>query len=513
MKQPALPKTAIVIGAGIGGLAIANLLAKRGVAVNVYEKNDQPGGRAGRLDVDGFRFDTGPSWYLMPEVFEHYFELLDEDINKYLELIRLDPGYKVTYSNSQSINIHGDETKDAASFESIEPGSASRLASYLNQAQRTYELATKYFLYNNFDAWSGILKREVAAAGPAMATTARKTIDQNVRSYVHDPRLQKVLEYPSVFLGASPFTAPAIYSLMSHMDFKQGVFYPQGGMYEIIEALLTIGKKLGVRYEFGTPVAAITTATQTVTGIRLESGEEQLADIVISNADLHHTETSLLPADLQTYPVSYWAKKQVGPSALLLYLGVKGSLPDFEHHNLLFADVWQSSFTDIFTNKLWPQPASIYVCVPSKTDPSVAPKGYENVFVLVPGPADETITDKQLQKLADGYIDQIAKTCKVPDLKQRIVVQRLFGPKDFATQFNSWQGTALGLSHTLRQSAMFRPKNVSRKVSGLYYVGANTVPGIGLPMCLIGAELVLKRIIGDKTSGPLPVVKRKTGKG
>jgi len=500
-----VPRTAIIIGAGIGGLATANLLAKAGVAVTIYEQNEQAGGRTGLLELDGFRFDTGPSWYLMPEIFEHYFELLGEKVKDHLDLVRLDPGYKVTFADASSIKIHGKESQDRKTFEALQSGGAKALDTYVEQAGYIYDLATKHFLYNNFNKPSKLLHKDILKAGPRMAAVAGKTIDDNIKKYFDNQKLQQVLEYPAVFLGTSPFKAPAIYSLMSYLDFKQGVFYPQGGMYTIIEALVSIGKKLGVTYEFGSGVDQIITKNSKAIGVRKQDGTKAYADIVISNADLHFTETKLLPQHLQTYPEKYWQKKVAGPSAILMYLGIKGSLPNFEHHNLFFADDWRGNFEAIFDTKEWAKTASLYVCKPSQTDPTVAPKGMENVFVLVPGPAGELSQDR-LETLADGYIKHLAKISGVPDLAERIVVKRLFGPNDFTNQFNAWQGTALGMSHTLRQSAMFRPKNVSKKVKNLYYVGGNTVPGIGLPMCLIGAELVYKRLCGDKTSGPLPVL-------
>lgn len=495
-------KKVMIIGAGVGGLALANLLAKAGFAVTVYEQKSQPGGRAGQRKIKGFTFDTGPSWYLMPEVFEHYYQLLGEEVRQQFDLSRLDPGYAVTFEDGQRLTIHGDKKRDYKTFETIAPGSSHQLDDYLEQAQRTYAIATKYFLYNNFNSYRNIISKEVLAAGPTMLTVARRSIHDNVQHYFDNQKLQQILEYPSVFLGTSPFKAPAIYSLMSHLDFKQGVFYPQGGLYEIINSLVAIGRRLGVTYCYDSPVSRIVTKNAIAGGIVVK-GKTIPADIVVSNVDLHFSETKLLPPHLQTYPSSYWQKKSAGPSAILLYLGVKGELPHFEHHNLFFTKNWQASFEQIFNDKTWPTPASMYVCVPSKTDSTVAPKGHQNMFVLIPGPAVDKLPKNQLNKLVDRYLNQLATISNTPDLPQRLVVKEVFGPADFSQQFNAWQGTALGLAHDLWQSAMFRPQNKSKKVTNLYYVGASTVPGIGIPMCLIGAELVYKRLVGDKTSGPL----------
>jgi phytoene desaturase len=496
-----------IIGAGIGGLASALILAKAGYSVSVYEKGPCAGGRMNVLAVDGFRFDTGPSWYLMPEIFEHFFELIGENITDHVQLRRLDPGYQVLFEHQPAIRIHGNRALDAATFEEREPGSADRLRAYLQTAGRSYELAKKYFLYNNFTAPWNMLHADVLAALPRLVGSLARSIDQNAAHYITDPSLRHILEYPSVFLGSSPYAAPALYSLMSHLDFEQGVYYPMGGMYTIIEALVHIGQKFGVEYVYNACVERIIVDGGRASGLEFKHSKSVSADIVISNADLHFTETSLLPEELQSYPERYWDAATAGPSALLLYLGVRGTLPMLEHHNLFFTDDWEGGFSAIFDHKTWPNPASLYVCVSSRTDPSVAPKGCENVFVLIPGPASTNDASAQ-QALMDRYIDQIALMAHVPDLKERIISKHVFGPQDFKDQFNAWQATALGMSHTLKQSALFRPKNKSRKVSNLYYVGAGTVPGIGLPMCLISAETLYKRLIHDASSGPLKHIKK-----
>ena len=239
------------------------------------------------------------------------------------------------------------------------------------------------------------------------------------------------------------------------------------------------------------------------------------ADVVVATADLHHVETKLLEPKEQTLPEKWWANKVPGPSAMLLYLGVKGRVPQLEHHTLLYSEDWDKNFKEVFHKadgkRKIPNPASLYICAPSKTDPTVAPEGYENLFVLVPIAADPELGsgginragDPAFELEADRIIEQIAKWCEIPDLAERIVVRRTMGPQDFVTDLNAWSGTALGMAHTLKQSAFFRPANMSKKVKGLYYAGHHTVPGIGLPMCLIGAELVYKRLTDDRSAGPI----------
>jgi len=307
-----------------------------------------------------------------------------------------------------------------------------------------------------------------------------------------------------VFLGSSPFQAPAIYNLMSVLDFKSGVFYPKRGMYALVESLVRLGSSLGVTYHYNSEVDSIRVENDRATGITLADGTAHEADVVVSNADLYFTETKLLSDTHQSYPESYWKKRQPGPSALLLYLGVKGALPQLEHHNLLFVNDWRENFEAIYQSRTVPESASIYICNPTKTDKSLAPKNHENIFVLVPLPAGLSLDAAAEKRLTKRFVAQIGTMINEPDFASRIISQSKFGPDDFLTEFYSWQSGALGgQSHLLSQSALFRTPNKSKKVASLYYVGAGTTPGIGLPMCLISAQLAYKRIVGDKSGGPV----------
>jgi len=500
-----MPKSVIIIGAGIGGLAIANMLQKAGMQVSIYEKNIQLGGRAGKRVTKGFTFDTGPSWYLMPAVFEQYFTLFNINVKRELDIKRLDPAYKVFFESRGAVTIHGNLKKDAKAFEDIEPGSGKALERYVTEGNEIYQMAIKHFLYTNFTDLRDLTNREVLGSTGRMAKLLLTTIHSRVKTFVTSKPLQQILEYPMVFLGTSPFKAPAMYSLMSALDFKEGVFYPAKGMYSIIELLVKIGTKLGVEYHTGVSVQSITHENGKATGIKI-AGKTILADIVISNADLHHTETKLLDASARSYPAAFWNKKEAGISALLMYIGVKGNLPQLQHHNLLFVDKWRQNFEDIYEAKQIPSSASLYVSRTSATDPSTAPKGHENMFVLAPLPTGVSLSKAQQNALAQKFIAQIASAINEPDLQKNIVSLETFGPNDFNDTFNAWQGSALGMSHLLKQSAMWRIPNKSKKLSNLYYVGANTVPGIGLPMCLIGAELVYKRIMNIKRGGPVMTI-------
>lgn len=499
--------TALVIGAGVGGLAVANILAKSGYTVTVYEQNAQAGGRMGLLRKKGFTFDTGPSWYLMKDVFEHYFSLFGKKTTDYYQLARLDPAYKVFFENDEPIIIRGDYDSNLATFESREAGAARQLEAYLNRGHRNYVAALQYFLYNPFKKASSFANLQIVAAAPSFARLFTGSLHNYVAQHLKRQELQQILEYPSVFLGASPFNTPALYQLMSYLDFKEGVFYPKrDGMYAVVLALKALGRELGVKYCYNHPVSKIVTSDGRASGIMCK-GSLVKADVIISNADLPFTETKLLPVNDQTYPKSYWSKRQPGPSALLLYLGVKGDLPELEHHNLFFVDQWKQNFEDIYNKKTWPNKASMYVSKTTATDPSTAPKGHQNIFVLVPLPASDVPDSVDVDARVDHYLQQLEVMANIPDLRQRIVVKEVRTPNYFGDHFNAWHNTALGLSHTLRQTAFLRPSVKSKKLSNLYYVGAGSQPGIGVPMCLISAELVYKYIVNDWSAGPITAIR------
>lgn len=495
-------KKVVIIGAGIGGLGTAGLFAKKGYEVTVLEKNEHAGGRANIFEAEGFRFDMGPSWYLAPDLFEHYFRLLGERVEDHLNLVRLTPSYRIFFQGDpETLEIHSDIEKDGRTFDAIEPGSSEKLKKYLAQSEYQYEVATKHFMYKNYDTVFDFFNKRVMTEGQKLSVFSK--MHNFVTRFFKTRKLQQVMEYTMVFLGTSPYEAPAIYNLMSHMDFNQGVFYPQGGFYELIKALVRVAEKNGAKVRTNAAVAEIMVSNGKASGVRLENGEVVEADIVISNADYQFTETRLLPESSQTYKKKYWDKKVLAPSAFILYLGVKEKMPQLIHHNLLFSDDWRKNFDEIYKDPKLPNEPSLYVCAPSVTDPNVAPEGKENLFVLVPIASGLDISEERKQEYADHVLERMEREMGLEGLREKIEYMRIYTVEDFLKDYNSFKGTALGLAHTIWQTAIFRPNNRSKKVSNLFYVGAGTNPGIGTQICLISAELVYKRVHGIKTAEPL----------
>lgn len=509
----------VIVGGGVTGLATACLLARDGHRVTVLERNSVFGGRAGAWEQDGFAFDTGPSWYLMPEVFEHFYRMLGTTTAEQLDLVPLQPGYRVyaepvAGERPNHVDVTTGTGTVAALFENRERGAGARVRRYLASATKTYRASVGSFLYNPFSSWRGFLSPAVLAAAPAVAPLLARSLWSFIARRFRDPMLRKILGYPAVFLGTSPFDAPALYHLMSHMDLVDGVQYPRGGFRAFVASLTSLARANGVELLADSEVTAIVSEggnARAVEYVHQGITHRLDADVVVSAIDEHHTENVLLePAD-RSYSPKRWTKQVTGPSAVLIMLGIDGPLPELLHHTLFFADDWGENFDAIFgPSPRVPATPSIYVCKPSATDDDVAPPGAENLFVLIPLPPDTSIGhggigssgDETVNEVADAAISQIAEWAGIPDLASRIIVRRTVGPADFASQFNSFRGSALGPAHTLSQSAFFRGVTRSRRVDGLFYAGATTVPGVGLPMCLISAELVLKRVRGDHTAGP-----------
>lgn len=483
-----MTRTAIVIGAGAAGLATAGLLAREGYRVTVVEKNDTYGGRAGCLEDAGLRWDTGPSWYLMPDAFDRFYELMGTSTAAELDLVQLtDPAYRVFPENHDPLDVPAGRGNVEALFEAIEPGAGQALSEHLDSAEDTYRISMAHFLYTNFTSPRPFLHRDVLTRLGLLARLLTTSLDTYVARRFTDTRLRQILTFPAVFLSTRPEKTPALYHLMSHTDLTQGVFYPRGGFHAVMTSLYRLALDHGVEFRFSTPVSAISPS-----GVQVDGGELH-ADIVVSCADLHHTETSLLPERWQTYREKWFSRRDPGLGTVLVMLGVRGSLPELAHHNLFFSEDWSPDFDAVFGGRGYSR--SLYVSKPSATDEGVAPEGCENLFILVPVQADAGFD--QVEEVAEAAIALIAARSGVADLAERIVVKHTVGPADFARGYHAWSGGSIGPSHTLKQSAFLRGRNKSRKVEGLYYAGASTVPGVGVPLCLISAENLVDRLRGD----------------
>ncbi|WP_103027713.1 phytoene desaturase family protein [Salinibacter altiplanensis] len=486
-----VPDSVSIVGGGIGGLSAACHLADAGADVTLLEQHDSLGGVAGSFDSDGFRFDSGPSWYLMPEVFDHFFESFGSSVDAAYELKRLDPSYRVFWKDGDRLDVPADPEALAPKLEAYEDGAADAFHRYLDHAEAVYELAMDRFVYPRRARLRDWIDGDVLRA--AWALPLLQPMDRHVRSYVEHPKLRQLLEYKLVFLGGSPYNTPALYTLMSHVDFNQGVFHPVGGMQVLVDALAGLADRLGVTLELNAPVSEIRPNGSSVQ-VRT-NGDTRRADCVVANASPAHVEQSLLPPEQRDHGDAYWGERTYGPSAYLLYLGVEGEVEPLRHHSLVLPVDWDAHFETIFDTPGWPTDPAYYVHVPSKTDPSYAPDGHHSVVILVPiapglhdGSARRAwMRDRVLEDLAEHAVD----------LRGRITVEHEACVSDFANHFGQPQGNALGLAHTLWQTGPLRPAHRADTASGLYYTGADTQPGVGLPMCLISGKQAAQAVAAD----------------
>ena len=491
---PLSETTVTVVGGGFGGLSTACYLADAGLAVRLLEKNDQLGGRASRLERDGFRFDMGPSWYLMPDVFERFFDNFDRQQEDYYELTPLDPHYRIFFKDGDQVDVRGDHEYMREIFESYEPGAGARFDDYLATSQSHYETSMEKFVYEDRSRLRDWIDTDVMTEAP-VGIQLMGTMQSHVEDYFTHPKLQQIMQYTLVFLGGAPKNTPALYNIMSHVDFNLGVYYPEGGMGAVVDGIVELGEELGVTYETGREVTNLSKGKDEFI---LETADNTYrSDTVVANADYAHVERELLSSHEQQYDDEYWDERTYAPSAFLMYLGVEGDVEPLAHHTLVIPEDWDPHFEQIFDDPGWPDNPAYYLCVPSKTDDSVAPEGHSNLFVLVPLAPDiddgQEIRDQYREKI----LDDIAEHTDT-DLRDRIVMEEQFCVSEFVERYNATEGTALGLAHTLRQTSLLRPSNRSSAVDGLYFTGSFTTPGIGVPMCLISGEHTANALLEDR---------------
>jgi phytoene desaturase len=441
---------------------------------------------------DGFRFDMGPSWYLMPDVFERFFEGLGVSVSEMYTLRRLVPAYKVFFPE-RSVSVSPDLTKNLELFDSLEPNGGAKLTEYLTHAKYLYDVALENFIYKTYKRLSDFFTFRLIKEAPRLQLFS--SLDSFLRRRFSSEEARQLLSYNAVFLGSDPRRTPALYALMSHVDMGQGqgVYYPEGGLFSVVTALETLCKRFGATIHYNEPATKIELSSSGKAKAVITASRSIEADVVVSAADYHHTETTLLPEHARSYSAKYWSSRKLAPSALLIYLGVNGRVPNLEHHTLYFRKQWERHFDTIFVRPSWPDEPCYYVCAPSKTDPTVAPEGCENLFILVPVAAGLEDDDAIREQLAARTISHLEGLCG-DKFSSRIRFKRIVSHRDFSSLFNSLGGSALGLAHTLLQTALFRPSMRSKRVENLFYTGHYTHPGIGVPMVLISSTLTAREI-------------------
>jgi phytoene desaturase len=486
-----LAKKVIVIGSGFAGLSAASFMAKAGWSVIVLEKHETPGGRARQLTEAGFTFDMGPSWYWMPDVFERYFVQFDKQVSDYYSLHRLDPSYRILWSDDFT-DVPADLTAFKNMLEQWEEGAAEKLSSFLKEAAYKYKTGIQKLVFKPGQSVTELLDWQVMKGMFRLDifTSMRK----HIRKYFKHPKICQLLEFPVLFLGALPENTPALYSLMNYADIVGGTWYPQGGMYSVVNGMYTLAKELGVVFHFNENVTRIELSVNTAKKVITEKNEYD-ADVIIGGADYHFIENQLLPANYRSYSPAYWSKRTMAPSCLLYYIGLNKRLSNIMHHMLVFDVPFEEHAREIYITKQWPREPLFYVSASTVTDNSVAPAGCENLVFLVPVAAGLT---GDTEALRNDYFNRIVKRFEKhigQPVAEFITYKKSFACSDFVYEYNSFKGNAYGLANTLFQTANLKPSCRSRKINNLFYTGQLTVPGPGVPPSLISGEVVAKEVL------------------
>jgi phytoene desaturase len=493
---PSSQKTVLVIGAGFAGLSVATFLAQKGWKVQVVEKHTMPGGRARKFEANGFVFDMGPSWYWMPDVFEKYFAKFGKKVSDYYQLKRLDPSYSVYFENTHW-DMPANYTDLQALLESVEPGAALALDKFMEEAKFKYEVGVGKLVHKPGQSWLEFIDWEVVKG--VFKLDIFQSMKKHVAKYFKHPYIQSIMEFPVLFLGALPEHTPALYSLMNYADIKGGTWYPEKGMYSIVHGMYQVAIEQGVTFSFGEEVKQIEVvngvAKTARTMVALTGAQKEYSfDVVVGAGDYHHIETKLLSEKYQSYSDKYWDSRLLAPSSLLYYVGLNKKLTGVLHHNLFFDTDFGVHGKEIYTQPAWPKDPLFYACVPSVTDPTVAPAGNENLFLLIPVAAG---LQGDTEEVRDAYFNQLITRLEQKwgqSISDSIVYKKSFAVSDFISEYHSFKGNAYGLANTLMQTAILKPSCKSNKVKNLYYTGQLTVPGPGVPPSLISGEVVAELV-------------------
>jgi phytoene desaturase len=484
------PKNVVVIGAGFSGMAAATSLAQQGFGVKLLEKHDKPGGRARSFSAQGFTFDMGPSWYWMPDVFEKYFNKFGKTTADFYDLQRLDPSYTIVFGAEDFMPVPAQLPQLYDLFESLEAGSSGRLKSFLEQAAYKYEVGINKLVYKPGRSLTEFLDWKLLL--DVFRLDVLQSMHQHVRKYFRHEKIIKLMEFPVLFLGALPQNTPALYSLMNYADIALGTWYPMGGMYKIVEGMEALAKVQGVEFYYNQEVTSFKTANGKINQV-ITATDTFAADIVVAGADYHHVEDQLLLPAQRSYSEDYWQKRVMAPSSLIFYLGINKRLNNLQHHNLFFDEDFEPHAREIYENPRWPTNPLFYVSAPSITDPSVAPPGCENIFILIPVAPDLEDTEATREKYYDLVMSRLERLTK-QSVREHVVYKRSYAHQDFISDYHAFKGNAYGLANTLMQTAILKPGLKSKKVKNLYYTGQLTVPGPGVPPSLISGQVVAREI-------------------
>lgn len=483
-------KKIAVIGSGFAGLTSAIELSSKGYDVTIFEKNPTIGGRARKLEIDGFTFDMGPSWYWMPDVFDRFFARHGKKTSNYFKLNKLDPGFSIVFDKNDELVVPASFDELVNTFESIEKGGGEQLRKFMKKAKKKYEIGMADLVYKpshsifefiNFSVIKGLFHLSIFTS-----------FSKYVRRYFTDSRLVKLMEFPVLFLGATPKNTPALYSLMNYTGLEVGTYYPDGGFFAVIQSFVDLAKEKNVQIRCNAEVSSINVVNGKSKSITVNS-EDIPFDFVVASADYHHVDQNLLEKKYRNYSESYWNSREMAPSSLLFYVGIDKKLSNLNHHTLFFDEDFDEHAKEIYDNPSWPKKPLFYMSCSSISDDKVAPKGMENLVFLIPLAPGLEDSDEMREK----YFHMILKRLKSltgNDISENIVVKQSYCVKDFEKDYHAFKGNAYGLANTLRQTAILKPRLKNKKVNNLFYTGQLTVPGPGVPPSIISGQIVAEEV-------------------
>ena len=483
-------KKVIVIGAGFSGLAAATGLADKGYDVTILEKNSMAGGRARVFEAEGFTFDMGPSWYWMPDIFDNYFAKFNKKTSDYYDLVRLDPSYAVILQGNETIALPAGVDKLEALFEEMEAGSGAKFREFLRQAEYKYDVGINKFVWKPSRSISEFLSLKLLY--DVVRLDVFQSFAKHIRKFFTDDKILKLMEFPILFLGATPENTPAMYSLMNYAEMQLGTWYPMGGMHKIVQGMVALAEEKGVKILYNQEVQKVIVNNSIAKQVITNQGTFD-TDAVVASADYHHVEDKILGQSYRNYDEQYWDKRVMAPSSLLFYLGVNKRIPKLLHHNLFFDEDFSLHAHEIYTEPKWPSKPLFYASAPSVTDSSVAPEGCENIFLLIPVAPDLEDTEEMREKYYNVLMERLEKYCGT-SIRDAVVYKRSYAHRDFKQDYHAFKGNAYGLANTLMQTAILKPTLKSKKIQNFYYTGQLTVPGPGVPPSLISGLLVASEL-------------------
>jgi phytoene desaturase len=495
MNMSSNTPSVLIIGAGIGGIAAAAHLAQRGLRVTVVEKNRWPGGRCDHFEREGHHFNTGPTLLIMPHVYEQEFAALGTSLRERLNLIQVDPTYHLVFDDGSQLALTSDLKVMCEQLEAIEPGSFAGFLRYMSEGYQHYTIAMDRLVEQDFRAASDFF----AFRNIPLVFRLKPLVHHyhHMSAYFQEPRLKSAFTFQDVYMGLSPFEAPATFSMMASTELAHGVWYPKGGMYSIVQALMDVARQAGVHFVFRAPVARIEVVGQRARGVVLADGQRLDADVLVANADLPYVYDHLLPHDAMAKRLEH---KQYSCSTVSFFWGVDTAYPTLPPHTLFLADDYQDNFARISQLRDLPDNPSLYIHAPTRLDPNAAPSGEDTLIAVVPvGHLDEPGKQdwRRIRARARQAVFNRLALLGITDLPAHLKFEVSYVPLSWRKRYNLMQGATHGLAHTLTQLGYLRPHNRHPHYHNLYFVGASTHPGTGVPTALVCARQVADRIVDD----------------